>query len=107
MPEPIGSMAALQPTSTPIVAHVIMQAVLVCNCDAHLVLLLNITGGEVECGACKRKWRMQSIEYSVELIESPEGPQDRGKIQFQLAELTRRIEAPSIVLPGSPKWGPQ
>lgn len=101
MPEPVGSMTVLQPTQTPIVAHLLMHAILVCNCDAHIVMVLNITGGEVVCPQCNRRWRMQSVEYSVELIETPEGPQNRGKVNFQLAELTNIVEAPSkIIIPG-------
>lgn len=101
MSEPTKPLTVLQSSANPTLVHVIMQAVLVCNCDAHLVLMLHIAGGEAECPSCKHKWRMQSLTYSIEQIDTPDGPVDAGKFEFQLAQLTKVEAALSgIIIPG-------
>ena len=50
--------------SQPAIAAVLLNLVIVCNCDKKVVLVVP-SNGHVECPACRQKWRLDHLKYDV------------------------------------------
>lgn len=75
------------------VTHMLIHAVLVCDCPTHLVLLANFAD-PVECPACKQKWQLQGLHFNMET--NTDTGQQQGKLEFKFAALNRVTIPPGL-----------
>lgn len=66
------SDAMKQAMALPQIANVISHAVVICNCPDHIVLVVEVIGGLVECPKCRAKWKI--VKYHMNRTPVPGNP---------------------------------
>ena len=69
------------------VTHIIINAVLICDCSAKIVLLAAFAD-PVECPACKQKWQLKQLKF--DRTPDPVNPEiQKGALGYAFEAINR------------------
>jgi len=73
------------------IANVLANLVLTCSCPVHVVLVLQVVGGEVECPVCKQVWRVKEFNYSISQPANTPAQESNASLVIRVEPVKRVI----------------